>query len=108
MNPNFEFKKIMKATVHVTLKSGVLDPQGQAIHHAAETLGYQTLAGIRQGKYFEVEFRDGVSAEAAQAEVEKLAREILSNPVIEDFCVSFAQPSPHQDLSDDLEAGGHA
>ncbi|MBI4751594.1 MAG: phosphoribosylformylglycinamidine synthase subunit PurS [Acidobacteria bacterium] len=82
----------MKATVHVTLKPGVLDPQGQAIHHAAETLGYQTIEAIRQGKFFEVSISDGVSPETAQAEVEKLAQDVLSNPVIEDFTVSIDPP----------------
>ncbi len=44
----------MLAKVYVTLKNGVLDPQGKAIHHAAETIGYQGIADVRQGKYFEV------------------------------------------------------
>lgn len=75
----------MKAEVFVTLKRGVLDPQGKAIHHAVETVGYSGIAGVRQGKYFEIELGDGLTADEARAEVDRMAREILSNPVIEDF-----------------------
>ena len=75
----------MKAEVFVTLKRGVLDPQGKAIHHAVETVGYSGIAGVRQGKYFEIELGSGVSVDEARAEVDRMAREILSNPVIEDY-----------------------
>lgn len=77
----------MKAKVFVTLKSGVLDPQGKAILHSTELLGYTELAEIRQGKYFEIEFNDGVSSEDARTAVEKIAADMLANPVIEDYSV---------------------
>ena len=79
----------MKAEVYVTLKRGVLDPQGKAIHHAIETVGYSGVADVRQGKYFEIEVGDGLSPEAAHAELDRIAREILSNPVIEDYRVEI-------------------
>ena len=79
----------MKAEVFVTLKRGVLDPQGKAIHHAIETVGYNGIADVRQGKYFEIEVGDGLSAEEARAELDRIAREILSNPVIEDYRVEI-------------------
>ncbi|MBX7223459.1 MAG: phosphoribosylformylglycinamidine synthase subunit PurS [Blastocatellia bacterium] len=97
----------MKATVHVTLKNGVLDPQGQAIHHAAETLGYSTLAGIRQGKFFEIEIAEGADLAAAKAEVEKLAHDVLSNIVIEDYCVTI-EKSRSAGGDDEEHSGGHA
>ena len=75
----------MKAEVFVTLKRGVLDPQGKAIHHAVETVGYSGIAGVRQGKYFEIELAGSMSVDEARAKVDRLAREILSNPVIEDY-----------------------
>jgi phosphoribosylformylglycinamidine synthase subunit PurS len=79
----------MKAEVFVTLKRGVLDPQGKAIHHAVETIGYTSIAGVRQGKYFEIEIGEGLSEEAALAELDRVAREVLSNPVIEDYRVEL-------------------
>jgi phosphoribosylformylglycinamidine synthase PurS subunit len=81
----------MKAEVFVTLKRGVLDPQGKAIHHAIGTVGYDGVADVRQGKYFEIELADGLTAEAARAELDRIAREILSNPVIEDYRVEIRQ-----------------
>ncbi len=48
----------MKAKVYVTLKPGVLDPQGKAIHHSVESIGHKNISDIRQGKYFEIEFAD--------------------------------------------------
>jgi phosphoribosylformylglycinamidine synthase len=79
----------MKAEVFVTLKRGVLDPQGKAIHHAIGTVGYTGVADVRQGKYFEIELGDGLSPEEARAELDRIAREILSNPVIEDYRVEI-------------------
>ena len=74
----------MKARVYVTLKSTVLDPQGQTIHRALSSLGFQSIKGVRQGKVFEMEL-DGLSAEQARAQVERVARDVLTNPVIEEF-----------------------
>jgi phosphoribosylformylglycinamidine synthase PurS subunit len=79
----------MRAEVFVTLKRGVLDPQGKAIRHAVETIGYSSIADVRQGKYFEIELADGLAEADARAEVERVARDVLSNPVIEDFRVEI-------------------
>jgi phosphoribosylformylglycinamidine synthase len=77
----------MKAKVYVTLKPSVLDPQGKAIHHSVELLGYKNVTDIRQGKYFEVALDPTVSESEAKAAVEKIASDILANPVIEDYKV---------------------
>ena len=77
----------MKAKVYVTLKAGVLDPQGKAIHHSVELLGYESVRDVRQGKYFEIALDNSVDEARAREEAERLARDILSNPVIEDFRV---------------------
>lgn len=79
----------MLAKVFVTLKKGVLDPQGTAIHHAATTIGYHGFADVRQGKYFEISLDSNVEEGAARAEVEKFAHDVLSNPVIEDYQVEL-------------------
>ena len=79
----------MKAKVFVTLKKGVLDPQGKAIQHSVELQGFGKIADIRQGKYFEIDLDDSVDEQAAQESVSKMAREILANPVIEDYRVEI-------------------
>ncbi|HEY3103703.1 MAG TPA: phosphoribosylformylglycinamidine synthase subunit PurS [Pyrinomonadaceae bacterium] len=79
----------MKAKVYVTLKPSVLDPQGKAIKHSVELLGYQGINDIRQGKYFEIALNGGLTEDAARAEAERMAREVLSNPIIEDFRVEI-------------------
>lgn len=79
----------MKAKVYVTLKPSVLDPQGKAIHHSVELLGFDRINDIRQGKYFEIALGDGMSEEEARKSVEKIAGDVLANPVIEDFRVEF-------------------
>ncbi len=77
----------MKAKVYVTLKPGVLDPQGKAIHHSVELIGFENISDIRQGKYFEIVL-DGLESETeAKETVEKIAKDILANPVIEDYKV---------------------
>ena len=81
----------MKAKVFVTLKPSVLDPQGKAIHHSVELLGFKNLADIRQGKYFELAFADGVTDAEAREAAEKIAKEMLANPVIEDYRVEIGQ-----------------
>jgi len=75
----------MKAHVYVTLKSSVLDPQGQTIHNALRKIGFADVTAVRQGKYFVVTLADGLTAAAAQAEVERISRDVLTNPVIEEF-----------------------
>jgi phosphoribosylformylglycinamidine synthase len=79
----------MKAKVYVTLKPSVLDPQGKAIHHSVELLGYKQIADVRQGKYFEISLDDFASEEEAAAAVEKIANDVLANPVIEDYRVEI-------------------
>jgi phosphoribosylformylglycinamidine synthase PurS subunit len=74
----------MKALVHVTLKSGVLDPQGKAIQNASVALGYDAVKSVRQGKLFEIEL-DVREEAAAQKLLAELCAKLLSNPVIEDF-----------------------
>ena len=79
----------MKAKVYVTLKLSVLDPQGKAIHHSAELLGFKKISDIRQGKYFEISLEQGIDEEAARLSATRMAREVLSNPVIEDHRVEI-------------------
>jgi len=83
----------MKAKVYVTLKPSVLDPQGKAIHHSVELIGYRDIQDVRQGKYFEVTFTDDVSEDTARSEAERIAKDVLANPVIEDFRVEVADRS---------------
>ncbi|MGH9941475.1 MAG: phosphoribosylformylglycinamidine synthase subunit PurS [Pyrinomonadaceae bacterium] len=79
----------MKAKVYVTLKPGILDPQGKAIQHSVELLGYAGIADVRQGKYFEIALDDSLDQVAGRAAAERMAREVLSNPVIEDYRVEI-------------------
>jgi phosphoribosylformylglycinamidine synthase len=66
------------------LKSTVLDPQGQTIHHALASLGYAQVRDVRQGKFFVLEL-DGLNRDDARKQVERIAKEVLTNPVIEEF-----------------------
>ena len=75
----------MKAHVYVTLKRTVLDAQGQTVADALRRMQYQGIADVRQGKYFLLTLDDGIETGAAKAEVDRIAREVLTNPVIEDF-----------------------
>ncbi len=75
----------MKAKVFVTLKSTVLDPQGQTILGALRELGFSEVADVRQGKYFEIALSDGLSEDQAREQIERIARDVLTNPVIEQF-----------------------
>jgi phosphoribosylformylglycinamidine synthase len=81
----------MKAQVFVSLKKSVLDPQGKTIQGALTKIGYKGLEEVRQGKYFEITLRGGISKPEAQAEVERMAREVLTNPVIEEFHYSLEE-----------------
>lgn len=74
----------MKAHIWVMLKPTVLDPQGQTIQHALSSLGYQSVRDVRQGKFFVLDL-NGLSREEAAGQVERIAREVLANPVIEQF-----------------------
>ena len=75
----------MQAVVHVTLKKTVLDPQGRTILGALNNLGYRSVADVRQGKFFEIDFDADANPTKAREEVERIAHEVLANPVIEDF-----------------------
>ena len=79
----------MKAKVYVTLKPSVLDPQGKAIHHSVELLGFQQIADIRQGKYFEIALDSALTEAQARETAEKIAKDVLANPVIEDYRVEI-------------------
>ena len=78
----------MKAKVYVNLKPGVLDPQGKAIQHSVELLGFSGIADVRQGKYFEIALDSSLTKEARES-VSRMAREVLSNPIIEDYRVEI-------------------
>jgi len=80
----------MKACVHITLKDGVLDPQGKAIAHALETLGFRGVSGVRQGKYIEIDL-DGGDESAVRSQVNAMCEQLLANTVIEDFTVDIAK-----------------
>ncbi len=75
----------MKAHVYVTLKPSVLDPQGQTIQNALRKIGFSDVAGVRQGKYFAVSLADGLTTDSARSQVERIARDVLTNPVIEEY-----------------------
>ena len=81
----------MKAKVYVTLKPSVLDPQGKAIHHSVELMGYGQIADVRQGKYFELLLDDSLPESEARVSVDKIARDVLTNPIIEDFRVEITE-----------------
>lgn len=80
----------MKAKVYVTLKPSVLDPQGKAIHHSVELLGFDSIKNIRQGKFFEVELQDNLSETEAGEVAGRIAKDVLANPVIEDYRVEIS------------------
>jgi phosphoribosylformylglycinamidine synthase len=79
----------LKARVHVMLKDGVLDPQGEAVRHALGTLGFQGVTGVRQGKLIELDL-SGSDRAAAEAEVREMCEKLLANMVIERFTVEIA------------------
>jgi phosphoribosylformylglycinamidine synthase subunit PurS len=81
----------MKAYVYVSLKRSVLDPQGKTILGALEKLGYQGLADVRQGKFFELTLNSGLDKAQMEAEVARISREVLTNPVIEEFRYSIEE-----------------
>jgi len=81
----------MKAYVYVSLKRSVLDPQGKTIHAALQKLGYTGLAEVRQGKIFELTLNGGLDRAQAEEEVSRIAREVLTNPVIEEFRYSLEE-----------------
>lgn len=82
---------MMKAHVYVTLKPSVLDPQGQTIQNALRKIGFGQVEGVRQGKYFVLSLADGLSNGQAREQVERVAREVLTNPVIEEFTYTIGE-----------------
>jgi phosphoribosylformylglycinamidine synthase len=89
----------MKARVFVSFKPTVLDPQGQTICGALNGLGHKSIAGVRQGKFFELEVapdatkgdaaKEAAGKEQVRQEIEQIARDVLANPVIEDYSVEI-------------------
>ena len=80
---------VMKARVYVSYKSTVLDPQGQTIQCALNGLGHKTISAVRQGKFFDIEIQPGTAREQAAEEMDQVARDVLANPVMEDYRVEI-------------------
>ena len=78
----------MRARVHVTLKTGVLDPQGEAIRHALGALGFDGIEGVRQGKVIEIDMAD-TDAATAEARVKDMCEKLLANTVIENYAIEI-------------------
>jgi phosphoribosylformylglycinamidine synthase PurS subunit len=78
----------MKAKVHVTLKTGVLDPQGKAIAHALGSLGFNGVESVRQGKFLELEIAE-TDAVKARAQLDEMCKKLLANTVIEDYRIDL-------------------
>ena len=78
----------MKAKIHVTLKVGVLDPQGKAVGQALAALGFAGVGQVRQGKYLEIDLADGDQGEARQR-VDEMCRKLLANTVIENYAIEI-------------------
>jgi phosphoribosylformylglycinamidine synthase len=78
----------VKAKVHITLKTGVLDPQGKAVQHALSSLGFGGVNDVRQGKYIELDLTE-TDPVKAKASVEQMCKGLLANTVIENFSVEL-------------------
>ncbi|MGH7255761.1 MAG: phosphoribosylformylglycinamidine synthase subunit PurS [bacterium] len=74
----------MKVKIHVTLKPGILDPQGKAIEHALATLGFTNAENVRVGKYMELELKE-TAKDKAEAEVKEMCEKLLANTIIEEY-----------------------
>ncbi|MBV8810644.1 MAG: phosphoribosylformylglycinamidine synthase subunit PurS [Acidobacteriaceae bacterium] len=81
----------MKARVYVSMKPTVLDPQGQTICSALNKLGHREIASVRQGKYFEIGVAEGTPHDSAVQVLDTIAKDVLSNPVIEDYRVEILE-----------------
>ena len=79
----------MKVRVYVSPKSTVLDPQGQTIRSALNGLGYKAIASVRQGKFFDITIEAAEDTGRVRQEVERIAHDVLANPVIEEYRVEF-------------------
>ena len=82
---------LMKARVHVSLKTTVLDPQGQTVKAALTSHGYAAVAEVRQGKFFDIALVPGISREQAEKQIDTIAREVLTNPVIEEYQIELSE-----------------
>jgi len=80
----------MTARVLVSLKKTVLDPQGQTVRSALTGLGYRSVAEVRQGKFFEIAMTPGTTRDQANQEIDTMAREVLTNPVIEEYHIEIS------------------
>ena len=78
----------MKARIHITLKNGVLDPQGKAVEHALQTLGFAGVDGVRQGKFIELDLTE-TNASKAEVQASEMCEKLLANTVIEDYSVEI-------------------
>ena len=78
----------MKVKIHVTLKNGVLDPQGKAVNHALGSLGFEGVDDVRQGKYIEVDLAE-TNADKARESVDEMCRQLLANTVIENYDIEI-------------------
>ena len=83
----------MKARVHIMLKNGVLDPQGEAVRHALATLGFEGVEGVRQGKVIELDLNETERA-AAEKRVGEMCDKLLANTVVETYHVEFIEGAP--------------
>jgi phosphoribosylformylglycinamidine synthase len=81
----------MRARVFVNLKQTVLDPQGQTIQRALSGMGHRDILSVRQGKVFDIELGPGASVEAARRELDLVAQDVLSNPVIEEYRIEILE-----------------
>lgn len=79
----------MKAKIHITLKNGVLDPQGKAIETALDHMGFAGVRGVRVGKYIEVDM-DASNAEKSRASIELMCEKLLTNTVVENYQIDIA------------------
>ena len=80
----------MKAKIHVTLKPGVLDPQGKAVQHALGSLGFLGINKVRQGKFIEIDLSETDTAEA-QKKAENMCKQLLANTVVEDYAIEITK-----------------
>jgi phosphoribosylformylglycinamidine synthase len=80
----------VKARVHITLKAGVLDPQGKAIAHALGALGFDGVDDVRQGKYIEIDLKD-IDPATAKSRVESMCQRLLANTIVEDYKVELTK-----------------
>jgi phosphoribosylformylglycinamidine synthase PurS subunit len=80
----------MRAKVHVSLKSGVLDPQGKAVGDALTRLGFGEVAGVRVGRTIELELADGLSQADAEKRVKEMCEKLLANTVVERYAIEIA------------------